>query len=540
MKTNLPITRAQRSFPRGKYIVSRTDLKGTITFVNDTFVEISGFDRDELIGENHNIIRHPDMPPAAFQNLWDTVKSGRPWRGLVKNRCKNGDHYWVEALVVPVRKDNLTIGYMSVRTEVTPQQITEAEALYRALVNKTASLPVPTWWQRQSVRAKQSGMLLVILGAQVLAAVAHMFGSTLGLSDSAVDWIVNSLFALTAASVVGLMVIQGQIMTIVLRIVGRLDHIAQGDLTDAIPLHRVDELGQLNDALVTMQAHLKVMMTEIAEAADNVSNSAEDLERGMSSAHSASQRQSDATSQIAAAVEQLVVSVQDVAAGAGQAATEVEASRTLIDSTSSRMADSRAASADVVKTVSSAGNTMAELFKSIFAIGQITLTIKEIADQTNLLALNAAIEAARAGEQGRGFAVVADEVRKLAERAKNQTDEITATVQEVQRATQMAVTEMESAGVHVATTSTAMDKAQESLDEVAAHGQHIVERSIQIANNTQQQSSAGTLIAKQVEGIVSGIDQTTAAVADANSKAHEMNATAEGLRQLMRYFRFTR
>ena len=126
MKINLPVTQIEVPFPKGRYIVSRTDLKGAITVVNDTFVEISGFSREELIGKNHNLVRHPDMPPAAFEWLWSTVKSGRPWRGLVKNRCKNGDHYWVNALIVPVMKDDRTIGYMSVRTEATRQEIAAA------------------------------------------------------------------------------------------------------------------------------------------------------------------------------------------------------------------------------------------------------------------------------------------------------------------------------------------------------------------------------------------------------------------------------
>ena len=101
MKTNLPVTQAEARIPKGHYIVSRTDLKGITTYVNETFVAVSGFSRDELIGKNHNVVRHPDMLPGAFQWLWDTIKEGRPWRGIVKNRCKNGDFYWVDALVVP-------------------------------------------------------------------------------------------------------------------------------------------------------------------------------------------------------------------------------------------------------------------------------------------------------------------------------------------------------------------------------------------------------------------------------------------------------
>jgi aerotaxis receptor len=130
MKKNFPVSGQEKPFPEGVQLVSRTDTKGIITFANDAFVEVSGFSREELIGVSHNIVRHPDMPPVMFENMWETLKSGSPWRGVVKNRCKNGDHYWVDAHVVPVRKDGETIGYMSVRTKPAREDIPKAEALY--------------------------------------------------------------------------------------------------------------------------------------------------------------------------------------------------------------------------------------------------------------------------------------------------------------------------------------------------------------------------------------------------------------------------
>ena len=126
MKINLPVTGIEHPVPVGRSLVSRTDIKGIITYANDTFVEFSGFPRDELVGRNHNIVRHPDIPPAIFEDMWATLKQGLPWHGVVKNRCKNGDHYWVDARVVPVRKNGATIGYMSVRNAAAPADRTRA------------------------------------------------------------------------------------------------------------------------------------------------------------------------------------------------------------------------------------------------------------------------------------------------------------------------------------------------------------------------------------------------------------------------------
>ncbi len=181
MKINQPVSQIEKPYPKGQYLVSRTDLKGLTTYANDAYVDLSGFTREELIGKSHNVVRHPDMPPQAFQNLWDTIKAGRPWRGIVKNRCKNGDYYWVDGMVVPVQENDTTVGYLSVRSEPSRAQIQEAEALYRDL-NQTkrpldASVP---WRKRINLRARMTALLLFV--AALLAAVT-IVGIT-GISQS--------------------------------------------------------------------------------------------------------------------------------------------------------------------------------------------------------------------------------------------------------------------------------------------------------------------------------------------------------------------
>lgn len=133
MRLNEPVTTCEVAFPEGQTLVSRTDAHGRIVFVNKAFTDISGFSHDELIGAPHNIVRHPDMPPEAFQNLWSTIKAGRPWEGLVKNRTKNGDFYWVRANVTPVVEDGQVTGYISIRSKANQAKIVEAEAAYARL-----------------------------------------------------------------------------------------------------------------------------------------------------------------------------------------------------------------------------------------------------------------------------------------------------------------------------------------------------------------------------------------------------------------------
>lgn len=540
MKNNLPVTQTEIPFPAGRYIVSRTDLKGIITYANDTFIDISGFTQDELIGKNHNLVRHPDMPVQAFAWLWDTVKTGRPWRGIVKNRCKNGDFYWVEALVVPVRTAGETIGYMSVRTAPTRQQVADAQALYQKLNAGQASIPQASWWSRLSIRKKLGGLVLGLLGAQVLSALLPLFGPQLGLHGSHIEYGLHSLSVASVAIGLWLMVMQNQVMSLIGGTSERLDHIAQGDLTDPISLERLDELGRLNDDLVTMQTHLKAMMAEIAEAARQVEKNADAVNSGMRGTREVAELQSVAVSRIAAAVEQLVSSAQDVAEQAGMATQVVATSHELLGAAEHRMAESQAASSEVVSAVDGASKSMSELYQSTVAIGRISLAIKDIADQTNLLALNAAIEAARAGESGRGFAVVADEVRKLAEKAAAQTNEISATVNAIQRVTKIAVQGMEVAGTHVAATDLAMNEARGGLDSVSQHEKEVVTISRYIAEGTLQQSAAGNQIASQVNDIVQGIDHTSATITEVGQKANQMRDTASHLRELIAYFKFIR
>lgn len=131
MRVNLPVTNKEYVLPDDCMIVSNTDLKGRITYCNADFIEASGFTEDELIGQPHNLVRHPDMPPAAFADLWSTLQSGKPWTGIVKNRRKNGDHYWVVANATPLYEGGTCIGYMSMRNKATREQIAFAENLYR-------------------------------------------------------------------------------------------------------------------------------------------------------------------------------------------------------------------------------------------------------------------------------------------------------------------------------------------------------------------------------------------------------------------------
>ena len=186
MKINLPVTGQEQHFSAEKNMVTKTNTKGIITFANKDFVEVSGFSADELVGKNHNLIRHPDMPPVAFESMWKTLKRGLPWRGLVKNRCKNGDHYWVDAHIVPIKKKGSVTGYMSVRTRPSRDEVAAAEVAYQRAMTAPETiqeLADPGWKKHLSIK---NGIPLWILFVTVLMIGGGVLGIT-GLNLSKAD-----------------------------------------------------------------------------------------------------------------------------------------------------------------------------------------------------------------------------------------------------------------------------------------------------------------------------------------------------------------
>ena len=135
MRRNMPVTNTERTFPPNQKLISNTDLNGNIRHCNDAFIAISGFSKSELIGQPHNIVRHPDMPPLAYKIMWEHLKAGKPWMGLVKNRSKNGDYYWVDAYVTPVTEKGKVVGYESVRSCPSRTDVQRADKLYRLINN---------------------------------------------------------------------------------------------------------------------------------------------------------------------------------------------------------------------------------------------------------------------------------------------------------------------------------------------------------------------------------------------------------------------
>ncbi|HEY6897253.1 MAG TPA: Tar ligand binding domain-containing protein [Rhodocyclaceae bacterium] len=188
MKINLPITGQEKRYSDDMTLVSKTDTKGIITFANRDFVEISGYSEEELVGTNHNIIRHPDMPPAAFEVMWKTLKRGLPWQGIVKNRCKSGDHYWVDAKVVPIKKSGEIIGYMSVRKAAARADIEAAEAAYKLAATAPETIKetaVAGWKKYLSIK---NGIPLWILFVTLMMIAGGILGiGGLNLSNSAIQ-----------------------------------------------------------------------------------------------------------------------------------------------------------------------------------------------------------------------------------------------------------------------------------------------------------------------------------------------------------------
>ena len=522
MKVNLPVTRNETPFTRGT-IVTKTDLKGVITYANDAFVEISGFSREELIGQSQNIVRHPGMPKAAFADLWQTIKAGRSWRGMVKNRCKNGDHYWVDAFIVPVRKNGNTVGYMSVRTPPSREQIDAADKLYSA-IGVDGKLPVARRHLSLSMHAKRT-ILLVTLNLLIL--VAGLTDTTL-LRDGAI--------ALSMLLSIGFIGVHARERGRLRRIVDTFGAMAEGRLDTRLPHNREDDLGQIEGGLAYMQVHIKVIIDDLIQAARLVQDRSEGLQTRMRDTLGRFEQQFEQIRAISGSVEQMSTSISTVADSSGDVAQATRTAHEVAAGSAESMTRSRDETRAVVKTVSEAQETIAALHDAVRNIGTVTDTIREIADQTNLLALNAAIEAARAGEAGRGFAVVADEVRKLAERTSKSTMEINDIVGQITNVTDHAVSAMQAVGERSTQGEIHLAETAASLSNIVDASQTINDRMRDIAETNQQQSGAAQDLAQRMVAISARIEDATREIEAAGRLVNDLFRQAHAMNEVVSHF----
>ncbi len=508
MRNNQPVTRIERHLEDGQYIVSKTDLKGRITYVNRPFMEISGFSAAELLGAPHNIVRHPDMPPAAFDDLWRTLKAGKPWRGLVKNRCKNGDFYWVDASANPIWEKGVVTGYMSLRKKPARAAVEAAEHLYRKLREGSAGSIALREGQvvRTGLLGSLAGLARLAPGTRtgIACSFAALAIATLGGSlllggevsrlPGGNGWLTGFLTAAGIGVVAWLWWSIHRAQRAFDSAIRACQTIAAGNTQESEKNKDGSDSDALTHAIHTMAGNIASVVADVRSLAQSVSAASTEIS---STAHLLSQA---ACSQ-AASVEETSSSIEQMTASIAHNTENARITDDMATKSAGEAAEGGVAVKDTV-----------EAMKSI--AGKIGI-IDDIAYQTNLLALNAAIEAARAGEHGKGFAVVAAEVRKLAERSQ-------VAAQEIGQLAGSSVRKAEQAGKLLDAMVPSIKKTSDLVQEIATASE-------------EQSGGVG-----QINGAMGQLNQATQQNASASEQlaatAEEMGGQAAELQDLMNFF----
>jgi len=518
MRTNLPVTHQEFVIPEGVTLVSTTDLQSRITYCNPAFVAVSGFEREELIGQPHNLVRHPDMPTEAFRDMWATLASGSPWSALVKNRRKNGDHYWVVANATPVMENGQAVGYMSVRTKPTRQQVQEAEALYARMRSETASgQPSIALHHGRVVRTGLVGRLQLALqltlGKRIamssvgLAAVGLVIGEYAASHGTAAH--VGAGAVLLVIATFAALSLRNQILSRLTQSISFANQMAAGDLSARFKGESRGEFGELSRALNQLNVNLQAVVSDVRHEVEGVQVASNEIAAGNSDLSSRTESQASSLEETAASMEQLTSTVQQSANSSREASV-----------LSQRSASVAREGNDAMNQVVA---TMEDISKSSRRIGEIIGVIDGIAFQTNILALNAAVEAARAGEQGRGFAVVAGEVRNLAQRTLSAAKEIKVLIDE--------------SADKVTHGSQLVHSAGQTMANVVGSVEQVNGLIAEITGATHEQSMGLAQINQAVGQLDSVTQQNSAMVEELSAAASSLQAQARVMNDAVKIFR---
>ena len=521
MKINQPVTNREREVTSAHNILSTTDLKGAITYINPDFIEVSGFNEEELLHKNHNIVRHPDMPPVAFASLWEEVKAGKPWMGLVKNRCKNGDHYWVDAFVMPIRQEGATVEYQSVRYKADRDAVNRAIPIYQRLlagkgfkVKLSARLPL--------TQKLVLGNLVALLPAAVFSLMP------------ALTTLLPFAVLLTALLTVGVNVM---LMLPMRRVLAVAREIYDQPVMRRIYTGRDDEFGQIQLALRMQKSQLNAVIGRLSDTARILDKVATVTSQTSEQANQGVEAQQHELVQLATAMTEMVATVQEIARSSVHAADAAAVGQKETGSGKAVVEHTISAINGLAVEVQSAGEVIEKLSRQSANIVKVLDVIKGIAEQTNLLALNAAIEAARAGENGRGFAVVADEVRTLANRTTESAREIEKMIEELQTGSRQAVDVMHRSRKEAQHSVEFAAKAGSALTAIANAIDDITDMNHQIATASEEQSTVAEEI-NQNAVTISQVAETTALGAKQSVAAtQEMLGSIQRMLGLVKQFK---
>jgi aerotaxis receptor len=527
MRVNLPITGVEFELSPDAALVSRTDLQGRITYVNPAFVEASGFAAAELMGKAHNIVRHPDVPAEAFADLWQTLNLGLPWTGLIKNRRKNGDFYWVLANVTPIRRNGRVQGYMSVRSRPERAAVQAADALYARIregrakdVSLVQGEVVQRGWSSPLARLRRIHVRRRVAASTAVAALLSLAlgaagwseASRLAASTGTHSWLPGLLAAGGAGFALAWLGFGQFLGRTVFRPLDEAVHVARaiagGDLV-RFDVRRGDEIAGLLRALNQMSANLFAIVSDVGENVAGVMSASSQIASGNQDLSSRTEQQASSLEQTAASMEELTSTVKQNADNARQAnQLAVSASEVAVKGGT---------------VVSQVVDTMGSINASSKKIVDIIGVIDGIAFQTNILALNAAVEAARAGEQGKGFAVVASEVRSLAQRSASAAKEIKTLIGD-------SVEKVEAGSKQV-------QEAGRTMEEIVGSVRRVTDIMGEITTASQEQTSG----IEQINQAITQMDQVTqqnaALVEEASATAQLLQEQADGLVKAVRVFR---